>query len=62
MLNKIYMLIAAAVIGLYGVSGYYGWEFGNPERKVVPADARRSPGWAHAGMSHIWYSGYRGGK
>jgi hypothetical protein len=62
MLNKIYAVIAAAVVTTYGIVGVTGWEFGNPERRVVPADARRSPGWARSGSTHIWYSGYRGGK
>ncbi len=62
MLKKIYMVLAATVLGFYAVGAQQGWEFGNPERKVVAADARRSPGWSHAGTMHFWHRGYSGGK
>jgi hypothetical protein len=62
MLNKLYIVLAAAALAYYAADGFSGWEYGNPRQTVVPADVRRSPGWSHAGTSHFWYSGYRGGK
>jgi hypothetical protein len=64
MFNKIYAAVAGLAVGYYALGGLFGWEYGNPQRNIVPADARRSPGWSHSrtGTSHFWYSGYRGGK
>jgi hypothetical protein len=62
MLNKFYIVLATAILGLYAAQGITGWEFGSPDRKVVPADSRRSPGWSRTGTAHVWFSGYRGGK
>ncbi|MCI0456044.1 MAG: hypothetical protein L0Z62_03570 [Gemmataceae bacterium] len=61
MLNKIYVACASAVLALYGLVAFAGWEFGDPQRRIVPASARQ-PGWARSSSSHFWYAGYRGGK
>jgi hypothetical protein len=62
MLNKIYIVLAAVAMSYYAADQMFGWEYGNPQRAMAPADVRRSPGWSHAGTTHFWYSGYRGGK
>ena len=62
MLNYIYILVACLVLGFYAVSEFSGWEFGNPPRRVEPADSRRSPGWSHHVTAHHFYAGFRGGK
>ncbi len=65
MLHKIYIVLASLALVWYAADGMFGWEYGNPQRTLVPADQRRSPGWSRsAGMAgaHFWYSGYRGGK
>lgn len=62
MLNKLYIILAAAALGYYTADAWFGWQYGNPKPTQVPAEARRSPGWSHTGSSHFWYSGYRGGK
>ena len=60
MLSKIYLLIGAAVLGMYGLSGFMGWELGTPKRDFVPADVRQSPGGYRS--FHFWHSGFHGGK
>jgi hypothetical protein len=62
MLNKFYIVVASAALLYYAADGVFGWEYGNPQRMTVAADARRSPGWSRTGPSHIWYTGFRGGK
>ena len=62
MLNIIYVISAAAVLLLYAVTEFTGWEFGSPPRRVESADVRRSPGWSHRITVHHFYSGFRGGK
>jgi hypothetical protein len=61
MLNKIYVAFGSVVLTVYGLVAFTGSEFGDPQRQIVPASARQ-PGWARSSSSHIWYSGYRGGK
>jgi hypothetical protein len=62
MLKKIYIVVASLALVWYAADGMFGWEYGNPQRTMVPADQRRSPGWSHATGAHFWYLGYRGGK
>lgn len=60
MLNKIYWGTGLAVIVLYVAAAWSGWEFGHPERQVLPADVRHAPGGYRS--FHFWHSGYHGGK
>jgi len=60
MLVKTYLLTGIALIGLYGVMGFLGWEYDTPPRQSIPASARNTPGVYRS--HHFWYSGYRGGK
>ena len=60
MLNKAYIAISLAILGLYAVAAFNGWEFGNPRPQRLPADARSAPGGYRS--FHFWHSGYRGGK
>jgi hypothetical protein len=60
MLSKIYLFIGIAIIALYGLVALSGREFGDPQRQVVPADVRQSPGGYRS--FHFWHFGYRGGK
>jgi hypothetical protein len=59
-LNRIYTGLGVLILVVYGVASFAGWEFGNPERKVLPADVRHGPGGYRS--FHFWYSGYHGGK
>ncbi len=60
MWTKFYLIFGIAVIGLYGLMSLTGREFGNPERRVAPADARQSPGGYRS--FYFWHAGYQGGK
>jgi hypothetical protein len=60
MIQKLYLIIGAAILLLYSWVGFTGKEFGNPERQKIPADARLSPGGYRS--FHTWHSGHRGGK
>jgi hypothetical protein len=59
-LTKIYLVFCIAILGLYGVAAYKGWEIGNPQRQYVPASVRQSPGGYRS--FHFWHSGFHGGK
>ena len=60
MLSKFYLAAAILIIALYGFVAFTGKEFGDPQRQIVPEDARKSPGGYRS--FHYWHSGYRGGK
>lgn len=60
MLGKIYLAFGILIIALYGMVAFTGREFGDPQREIVPADVRSSPGGYRS--FHFWHSGYRGGK
>jgi hypothetical protein len=60
MLTKIYAALGAALIFGYVSTSLLGWEWGNPERQMIPASARQSPGGYRS--FHFWHSGYHGGK
>jgi hypothetical protein len=60
MFNKIGLTAGAIAILLYGIVAFTGTEFGDPERELVPADVRQSPGGYRS--FHFWHSGYHGGK
>ena len=60
MLSKGYLIIGIVIIALYGLVALGGMEFGDPQREVVPADVRQSPGGYRS--FHFWHFGYRGGK
>jgi FtsH-binding integral membrane protein len=60
MLSKIYLLLGAGLLLLYGVAAWSGWELSTSQRQTLPADVRNSPGGYRS--FHFWHSGYRGGK
>jgi hypothetical protein len=60
MLSKIYLLLGAGVLLLYGLAAWSGWELSTSQRQVLPADVRNAPGGYRS--FHFWHSGYRGGK
>ena len=60
MLSKIYLVIGAGILALYGAAAWNGWELTSPQRQVLPANVRNSPGGYRS--FHFWHSGYRGGK
>jgi len=62
MLNLVYVVSAAAVLLVYAIIDFSGWEYDSPPRRVEAADVRRSPGWSHHVTAHYFYSGFRGGK
>ncbi|GIW82578.1 MAG: hypothetical protein KatS3mg105_4385 [Gemmatales bacterium] len=60
MLNKIYVYLGAALIGLYVLTGVFGWEWFAPKAESAEAAAtRRASGGYPRGF---WFFGYRGGK
>ena len=57
MLKKLYVAFGIAVITLYSVSVFAGWEFKKEKQHIAGPDMRSSSG------GHIFiYSRYRGGK
>jgi hypothetical protein len=60
MLSKFYLVSGIIIIALYGWVEFSGKEFGDPQRDMIPADVRNSPGGYRS--FHFWHSGYRGGK
>ncbi len=60
MLGKGYLAGGVLVLALYVTTALAGWEFGSPQRQVVPPDVRHAPGGYRS--FHFWHAGYRGGK
>lgn len=60
MLTKIYLVLGILMIVLYAYGTMTGKEIGDPEREMIPADVRQSPGGYRS--FHFWHGGYRGGK
>lgn len=60
MLSKIYLALGVGLLALFVAATWSGWEIGNPQRQVLPANVRNSPGGYRS--FHFWHSGYRGGK
>jgi hypothetical protein len=60
MLSKLYLLVGGALILLYALAAWSGWEVTTAPRQVLPADVRNSPGGYRS--FHFWHSGYHGGK
>ena len=51
-----YRLFVAAVLGLWSLAAWSGWEMGGPKRGFLPASVRQSPG------GYRSYGYWRGGK
>jgi hypothetical protein len=60
MLRKFYLATGLAILALYGVVMYTGWELGTPARQTIPADVRNAPGGYRS--FHFWHAGFAGGK
>jgi hypothetical protein len=58
--SRIYLVIGIFIMALYAIVTLGGVEFGDPQRQMIPADVRQSPGGYRS--FHFWHSGYRGGK
>jgi hypothetical protein len=58
--SKIYLALGIFILAAYAVVALAGIEFGDPQRQVIPADVRQSPGGYRS--FHFWHAGYRGGK
>jgi len=58
-LNKLYLLVGTAVLGLYTTAAFLGWEPGTLSRETAAQSTAR-----HAAGGHRsgWISSYRGGK
>jgi hypothetical protein len=52
----VYRLFVAAVLGLWSLAAWSGWEIGAPKRGFLPAGVRQSPG------GYRSYGYWRGGK
>jgi hypothetical protein len=60
MMRKAYLGSGIALLALYAILAFSGWEFGTPERQYLTADVRNSPGGYRS--FHFWHAGYHGGK
>ena len=60
MLRNFYLAIGMAILTLYGVVAFTGWELGTPAREMIPGDVRNSPGGYRS--FHFWHAGFHGGK
>jgi hypothetical protein len=60
-LSKAYLVLGIAILSLYSVGEFMGWEYTGPGRETPQAaHARHASG---GSRSHFWYfGGYRGGK
>jgi hypothetical protein len=59
MLNKVYVVLGTALLGLYTTASLMGWEIGSPSRETPQQAAARH---ASGGSRFFWISSYRGGK
>jgi hypothetical protein len=59
MMNKLYLLLGTAVLGLYATAAFMGWEAGTLSRETAAQSAARH---ASGGHRSIWITSYRGGK
>jgi len=41
---RAYTFFAMAVLGLYGVASWRGWDIGSSRRGLIPASVRQQPG------------------
>jgi hypothetical protein len=55
-MSRAYAAYALAILGLYGLASWNGWEIGSPRRGLIPASVRQSPG------GYRSYTYWRGGK
>jgi len=60
MLKTIHIALSSISLLFYAASATQGWEIATPQREVVPADVRHSPGGYRS--FHFWHSGFHGGK
>jgi hypothetical protein len=60
MLQKLYLLTSAGIVGVWLVAALGGSEWGNPPREEIPASVRSAPGGYRS--FHFWHAGYHGGK
>ncbi|MBK7996771.1 MAG: hypothetical protein IPK14_26380 [Blastocatellia bacterium] len=58
--KRLFLVFGGSIVFLYAVAGFYGWEFGDNKREVIPPSVRQSPGGYRS--FHFWHSGYSGGK
>lgn len=58
-----YLVLSVGSVGSYGYLVSKGWEHSTPEARLMPSEARRSPGgYRSFHFWHVGYGGYRGGK
>ena len=55
-MRSVFAYFALAVMGMYGVATWRGWEMGGSDRSTLPAGFRQAPGGYRS--FHYW----RGGK
>jgi len=60
MVAKIYALLGSLLLIGFVAATVSGWEPESPERQVLPASVRQSPGGYRS--FHFWHAGFRGGK
>ncbi|HEY3788206.1 MAG TPA: hypothetical protein VGL71_05085 [Urbifossiella sp.] len=59
MLNKLYLLLGASLLGLYTTASFMGWEIGTPARETAQQSTARH---ASGGFRGFWITSFRGGK
>jgi hypothetical protein len=59
-MNRFYQIFGIALLLLYAVVGFAGWEFSDTKRELLPPSVRNAPGGYRS--FHFWHSGYSGGK
>jgi hypothetical protein len=59
MMNKLYLLVGVAVLGVYTAGTFLGWEVGGYGRESAAASTARH---ASGGHRSVWIMGYLGGK
>jgi hypothetical protein len=57
-----YRVIGAALVGLYGLAEWVGWERAAAAADRVPPSVRRIVTSSGGGGSSFWSSGFHGGK
>lgn len=54
-MKSAFTLFAAAVLGLYGLAAWRGWEVGGSDRSTLPSGFRQTPGGYRS--FHYWGGG-----
>jgi hypothetical protein len=59
MLKNIYLMLGSAIVLLYALTAFFGWEYFSSQRKFLPDEVRTTGG---IRSFNYWDDGYQGGK